>query len=168
MGRKIPTCYTPESGLIAQPRKIRVWRINSAVLDAVFWPRGISQISLFFFLSFFFFFLQTCLLSCSTCQVLVYKAPAAPHRKAALAAQLHQEPWQEGTAKGEGLELSNASPPWRPSLFTSVSALHPSSLLPSWVYYPDDPNLQDVNTFGSGFHQVLLCVKSVMSRAGVL
>uniref|UniRef100_A0A4X1T7X5 Serum amyloid A protein n=2 Tax=Sus scrofa TaxID=9823 RepID=A0A4X1T7X5_PIG len=49
---------------------------------------------------FFFFFLQTCLLSCSTCQVLVYKAPAAPHRKAALAAQLHQEPWQEGTAKG--------------------------------------------------------------------
>ena len=49
-------------------------------------------------------------------QVSVYKAPAPSPRQAAQAAQLHQEPQQEGTAKGEEVELSNTFPLWRLSL----------------------------------------------------
>ena len=48
--------------------------------------------------------------------VSVYKAPAPSPRQAAQAAQLHQEPQQEGTATGEELELSNTFPLRRLSL----------------------------------------------------
>ena len=48
--------------------------------------------------------------------VSVYKAPAQSPRQAAQAAQLHQELQQEGTAKGEVLELSNTFPLRRLSL----------------------------------------------------
>ena len=85
---------------------------NTAVLNAVFWSGGISQT---FFPS-FFFFASTPVLICSTSQVRVYKAPAPSPRQAAQAAQLHQEPQQEGLATGEVLELSNTFPLRRLSL----------------------------------------------------
>ena len=62
------------------------------------------------------FFASTPFLICSTGQVSVYKAPAPSPRQAAQAAQLHQEPQQQVTAKGEELELSNTFPLWRLSL----------------------------------------------------
>ena len=59
----------------------------------------------------FSFLLQTHLLVCSTSCVSVCKAPVLSPRQPAQAAQLLQEPQQEGTAKGEVLELSNTFPP---------------------------------------------------------
>ena len=62
--------------------------------------------------------------------VSVYKAPAQSPRQAAQAAQLHQEPQQEGTATGEELELSTLFL-FGDFLFSSILVLQPSSLLPS-------------------------------------
>ena len=60
-----------------------------------------------FFLFFFFFFCFHPISHLLHWPVSVHKAPAPSPRQTPQAAQLQQEPQQEGTATGEVLELSN-------------------------------------------------------------